>query len=95
MKPSLKIEYPPLYELLIWSSKNATVQQINCATKSFTWDRSFTGKNDYDLLYSFNKIILNIFCHFIPNKIIICDDKDPPWFNDEIHQTLNKKNELF
>ena len=36
-----------------------------------------------------------MFCNFIPNKIIICNGKDPPWFNDEIRQILKKKNELF
>ena len=32
----------------------------------------------------FNKMLLNIFHNFIANKIILCDDKDPPWMNDEI-----------
>ena len=45
-------------------------------------------------IYSFNKLILNIFHDFIPNKIIICNDKILPWFNDEIRQILNIKNEL-
>ena len=33
--------------------------------------------------------------NFIPNEIITCNDKDPPWFNEEIRQILNKKDELF
>ena len=49
--------------------------------------------------YLFNKIILNIFHNFIPDKIISdkepCIDKDSSWFNNEIWQILNKKNELF
>ena len=40
-------------------------------------------------------MILNIFNNFIPNKIITCNDKDSLWFNDEIRQILNKKDELF
>ena len=39
-------------------------------------------------------MIFNIFHNFIPNKVIICNDKDPPWFNGESWQILNKKNEL-
>ena len=31
---------------------------------------------------------------FILIKVVICNDKGPPWFNDEIWQILNKKNEL-
>ena len=42
-----------------------------------------------------NKTILNIFHNFIPNKLIICDDKDPPWMNDEIGTLIKSKNLLY
>ena len=43
----------------------------------------------------FNKTLLNIFHNFIPNKIILCDDKDPPWTNDGIKKLIKRKNWLF
>ena len=43
----------------------------------------------------FNKTLLNIFHNFIPNKIILCDDKDPPWMNDEVKNLIKRKNWLF
>ena len=43
----------------------------------------------------FNKTLLNIFHNFIPNKIILCDDKDPPWMNDKIKNLIKRKNWLF
>ena len=43
----------------------------------------------------FNKTLLNIFHNFIPNKIILCDDKDPPWMNDKIKKLIKRKNWLF
>ena len=43
----------------------------------------------------FNKTLLNIFHNFIPNKIILCDDKDPPWINGEIKKLIKRKNWLF
>ena len=43
----------------------------------------------------FNKTLLNIFHNFIPNKIILCDDKDPPWINNEIKKLIKRKNWLF
>ena len=46
--------------------------------------RSFLAKHYY--FFSRN---------FIPNKIILCDDKDPPWMNDEIKKLIKKKNWLF
>ena len=27
---------------------------------------------------------MNTFKNYIPNKIITCNDKDPPWINDEV-----------
>ena len=40
----------------------------------------------------FNKTFLNIFHNFIPNKIILCDDKDPPWMNGKIKNLIKRKN---
>ena len=37
-----------------------------------------------------NKTLLNIFHNFIPDKIM-CDDRDPPWMNDEIKKWLREK----
>ena len=90
-KLSLKIEYLPLCEHLIYDYKNANEQLINRAIESFNWERSFESKNVHDQVYLFNKLILNIFHNFIPNKIITYNDKDPPWFNVDIRQILNKK----
>ena len=39
----------------------------------------------------FNKTIQNIFNNFIPNKLFTCDDKDPPWINDEIKTLIKRK----
>ena len=39
--------------------------------------------------------MLNIFHNSIPNKNIICNDKDCPWFNNQIKTLIEKKNHLF
>ena len=39
----------------------------------------------------FNKTIKNILSNYIPHETIICDDKDPPWFNKNIKQLLQEK----
>ena len=54
----------------------------------------FEGKNVHDQFYLLNKIILNIFHNFIPNKNMTCHGRDPPRFNNKIRQILNKKTEL-
>ena len=71
VKVNLKIEYPHLHERFIWDYKNANDQLINRAIESFNWEKSFEGKSGHDQVYLSNKIILNMFHHFILNKIII------------------------
>ena len=90
-KFSLKEKYPPLYERLIWEYKNADTASINRAIDIFDWGNSFKGKNVHEQVHFFNKTILNIFHNYIPNKTILCNDKDPPWFNNEIRKILTKK----
>ena len=52
-------------------------------------------KNVSEQLYLFNKAMLNTFHNFIPNKNIICTDKDPLWFNNQIKTLIEKKNHIF
>ena len=59
------------------------------------WGNSFEGKNVHEQVHFFNKTIVNIFHYYIPNKTILCNDKDPPWFNNEVGRILTKKNEIF
>ena len=40
---NLKVEYPPLYEFLIWDYKNADIPSINRAIDIFDWGNSFEG----------------------------------------------------
>ena len=82
-KLNLKVEYPPLYERLIWDYKNADIPSI-VQLIFFDWGNSFKGKNVHEKVHFFNKAILNIFHNYIPNKIILCYDKDPLWFDKEI-----------
>ena len=34
---------------------------------------------------------LNILSNFIPHKFVVCDDKDPPWFNKKIKALIQEK----
>ena len=40
----------------------------------------------------FNKAINNILSNYIRRERITCDDKDPPWFNKNIKQLIQEKN---
>ena len=44
--------------------------------ETFNWKKLLDNKNANEQLYLFNKAMVNIFHSFIPNKNIICNDKD-------------------
>ena len=96
-KLNRNVEYPPLCERLIWDYKNADIPSINRAIEIFDWGNSFNvhEQNVHEQVHFFSKTILNIFDNYISNKTILCSDKDPPWFNNEIRKILTKKNEIF
>ena len=43
----------------------------------------------------FNKTIKTIFSNFISNETVTCDDRDPPCFNKNIKQLIQKKNNTY
>ena len=96
-KLNLKIEYPPLYERLVWDYKNSNTQLLNRTIpfNSFNWEKLLKNKNVTEQLYLFNKTMLNNFHNFIPNKNIICNDKNPLWFKNQIKTLIEKTNHLF
>ena len=94
-KLNLKIEYRPLYEQLVCDYKSTYTQLLNRTIETINWEKLFEYKNVNKQLYLFNKTILNIFCNFSPNKNIICNNKNPPWFNNQIKTLIGKKNSHF
>ena len=94
-KLNLRIEYPPPYIRKIWDYNRSETDSVNRSIEIFDWPSLFSGKNVHEQVELFNKTLLNIFHNFIPNKIILCDDKDPPWMNGEIENLIKRKNWLF
>ena len=74
--------YPP-------PSERASVDQIQRATEQFSWEKSFRNLNFNEMFSLFNRTIKNILSNYISHETIICDDKDPPWFNNNIKEKNN------
>ena len=41
---------------------------------------------------AFNETVLNILRNFITHETVLCDDRDPPWFNNKIKSLIHEKN---
>ena len=94
-KLNLKTEYPPPYIRKVWNYNRAETDLINRAIENCDWPSLFLGKNIHQQVEIFNKTLVNIFHNYILNIFILCDDKDPPWINEEIKSVNHKKNSLY
>ena len=59
------------------------------------WQGAFWNTSVTEKLVIFIKAVLNILRNFIPRETIVCDDKDPPWFNNKIKMLIQAKNAAF
>ena len=59
-----------------------------------SWEKAFCNPNVTKKVSTFDETILNVLSNYIQQKILTCDDKDPPWFNSRIKSLLHDKNEL-
>ena len=94
-KSNLEVVYPPPYVREVWHHKDANTEVIRRAINEFNWQRAFLNTSINEKVYIFNSTILNILSNFIPHEYVVCDDKDPPWFNKKIRALIQEKNVAF
>ena len=87
--------HPPPYLRDVWHYREANTGLIRRAIKEFKWERAFSNTCVNEKVDVFNITILNILSDFIPNEIIVCDDKDPPWFSNRIKIVIQEKNATY
>ena len=95
IKFNLQIYYPPSYPREIWHYKQDSTELIERAVTDFDWNRAFLNTNVNENVSIFSNIILNMLSKFIPHETIVCDDKDPPWFNRAIKSLIQEKKDTF
>ena len=93
-KFNLHILYPLPYLREIWHYRKGNTRLIRRAIKEFNWERAFSNTNVNEKVDIFNRTILNILSNFIPHETIVCNDKDPPWFNNRIKTLIQEKNAI-
>ena len=72
-KLNLNVVYPPPYKKI----------SISKSLNSVDWDFFLSNKNVHQQAQHLNKVLVNVFSNYIPNKLITIDDKDPTWMNDD------------
>ena len=94
-KFNLQIFYPPPYCREIWHYQDANIDMIRRVISQFNWDKSFSNTNVNEKVYICSHTILNILSNFISHEYIICNERDPPWFNSKIKHLIQEKNNAY
>ena len=94
-KLNLKAKYPPPYERVFWDYSRADKASINRAINTIDWDEIFANKAVESQVSELNDLLLNIYSNYIPNKTVLCDDKDPPWMTNGIRTAIEMKNNAY
>ena len=94
-KLNLHIVYPPPYLREIWHYRETNKGLIRQAIKEVNWERASSNTSVNEKVDIFNRTIFNILSNFIPHEVIVCDDKDSPWFNNRIKTLIQEKNATY
>ena len=91
-KLSLKVEYPPPYQRLVWNLKKSNDDAVKRAIEPVNCNFLLSYKNVHEQIVIFNQTLMAMFSNYIPNKLVTVDDKDPPWINEYVkRKILDKK----
>ena len=62
-----------------WDYKKANIDSIQKSISLFNWERDFNNLSVSEKVNVLSSTLLNIFHNYVPNKIVRCSNKDPPW----------------
>ena len=84
-----------VFSCTLWTWNIQIIYQIQRAIEQFSWEKSFRNLNVNEIASLFNRTIKNVLLNHIPQETIICDDRDPPWINNNIKQLIQEKNNAY
>ena len=94
-KFDLKVFYPPPYERTVCHFSRENSDHIKRAINLFHWESLLNNLDVNEQVSSFNETIMNIMSNFVPNELIACDDRGPPWMNRYIKNLIVAINNFY
>ena len=92
----MQVEYSPPCQRHVWNYAKANKDTVLSALQNVDWHLLFANnKTVHQQVNLLNDIILNVFTNFVPNKAIMCDDRGPPWTNDNIKNKIRWKSSMY
>ena len=94
-KLNLSIPAPPPYRRTIWDYSKAETNKIRDVIYSIDWSSLFSGQGSNGMVDIFTDTLFSVFSSHIPNKVITCNDKDPPWITPELKTAIRRKHRVY
>ena len=94
-KLNISIHHPPPYKRTIWDYSKANTPVIRELISDIDWQSRFAGLGLNEMTELFTGTIFAILSANIPNKVIKCNDKDPPWITPELKTAIKRKHRVF
>ena len=79
---------PPPYKRKIWDYAKADKDEIRQLLTNIDWISKFKDLSANEMVQQFTSTVMGIMLRFIPNKMIIFNDKDPPWITPAIKTAI-------
>ena len=94
-KLDISVPYPPPFKRKVWDYSKANVRKIRDTIDSIDWKSKLSDPDPEHMSNLFTKTLLSIFTDYIPNQVIKCSDKDPPWISSEIKTAIKRKHRVY
>ena len=68
---------------------------IRSSISSINWAAAFSSLDVDEITELFSKSLIDILSTHIPNKIITCNEKDPPWMTSQLKTAIKRKHRVY
>ena len=94
-KINISVPSPPPYKRQIWDYAKADKDEIRQFLTNIDWISKFKDLSANEMVQQFTSTVMGIMLCFIPNKMIIFNDKDPPWITPAIKTAIKRKHRVY
>lgn len=94
-KINISIPCPPPYKKIVWDFTKSDHVAIRNSITGLDWPSIFHGLNPNQTAEEFTNKIYLIIETYVPNKVMVFNDKDPPWITKDVKVAIKRKHRVF
>ena len=94
-KVNTSIPSPPPFKRRICDHAKVSKDEVRECLNSIDWHNKLNNLSATDMVSEFTSTLMGVMSRFIPNKMITCNDKDPPWITPKIKTAIKCKHRVY